>query len=89
MTPEPRRYEPLPSYAPVAGSVDRGLDLAVLTLPEEPTVLAVDGPQVLDWDALVAGLRRAARKRGTPVETRDVRDDFASWSDVFARTCRS
>ena len=86
MTPEPRRYEPLPSYAPVAGSVDRGLDLAVLTLPEEPTVLAVDGPHVLDWEIFVAGLRRAAQKRGTPVETCDVRNDFASWSDVLERT---
>jgi mannose-6-phosphate isomerase class I len=49
-------------------------------------VLAVDGPHVLDWAALVAGLRRALETFGTSVETRDVRDDFASWPDILART---
>jgi mannose-6-phosphate isomerase class I len=86
VTPVPRRYEPLPSYPVVGGAVDRGFDVAVRTLPVAPAVLAVDGPHVLDWDALVAGLRRAVEALGTPVDIRDVRDDFAQWSVILERT---
>jgi mannose-6-phosphate isomerase class I len=86
VTPERWRYEPLPSYPAVAGAVDRGFDVAVGALLAGPAVLAVDGPHVLDWATLVAGIRRAAARLGTPVETRDVRDDFAPWSTVRART---
>jgi hypothetical protein len=55
-------------------------------LPTGPTVLAVDGPHVLNWAALVAGLSLAVTEvLGTAFETRDVRDDFAPWSDILAR----
>ncbi|MEP6649222.1 MAG: hypothetical protein ABJA74_04815 [Lapillicoccus sp.] len=86
MTREWRRYEPFPWYAAVGGGVERGFDVAVRTLPAAPTVLAVDGPHVLDWETFVTGLRRALEELGTPVETHDVRDDFAPWSDILART---
>lgn len=86
MTPERRPYEPLPSYPAVVGAVDRGFDVAVRSLPASAVVLAVDGPQVLDWRNLVAGIRRSAEELGTPVEIRDVRDDFVPWSEVRART---
>jgi hypothetical protein len=47
----------------------------------------VDGPHVLNWAALVAGLSLAVTEvLGTAFETRDVRDDFAPWSDILART---
>ncbi len=82
-----RGYEPLPCYPPVGGPVVRGWDAAIRSLPSGPTVLAVDGPHVLDWAALVAGLRIAVRDSlGTAVEARDVRDDFAPWPDILART---
>ena len=83
----PRGYEPLPCYPAVGGAAVRGWDFAVRSLPTGPTVLAVDGPHVLDWAALVAGLGLAVRKvLGTAAETRDVRDDFAPWPDILART---
>ena len=86
MTPKRRNYEPLPTYPAVGGAVHRGLKGAVSRLPDNGAVLALDGPHVLDWQRLVAGIRSAAQERGTPVETRDVRDDFVSWSEVRART---
>jgi hypothetical protein len=52
----PRGYEPLPCYPAVGEAVVRGWDAAVRSLPTGPTVLAVDGPHVLNWAALVAGL---------------------------------
>jgi mannose-6-phosphate isomerase class I len=67
--------------------VARGWDAAIRSLPAGPTVLAVDGPHVLDWAVLVASLRLAVTERfGTAVEARDVRDDYAPWPDVLART---
>ena len=89
MSEERRGYEPLPCYPAVGGAGGPGLGLLPsVSLPTGPTVLAVDGPHVLDWAALVAGLRLAVRMTvlGSAVETRDVRDDFASWPDILART---
>ena len=87
MSEERRSYESRPCYPAVGAAVVRGFDAAVRSLPAGPTVLAVDGPHVLDWAALVAGLRRAVDDGlGIVVETRDVRDDFASWPDILART---
>ena len=87
MSEERRSYESRPCYPAVGAAVVRGFDAAVRSLPAGPTVLAVDGPHVLDWAALVAGFRRAVNDGlGIVVETRDVRDDFASWPDILART---
>ena len=44
----PRGYEPFPCYPAVGGAAVRGWDFAVRALPTGPTVLAVDGPHVLD-----------------------------------------
>jgi hypothetical protein len=64
-----------------------GFDAAVRSLPAGPALLAADGPHVLDWAALVTGFRRAVNDSlGIVVETRDVRDDLASWPDILART---
>ena len=80
-------YEPLPCYLAVGGVVARGWDAAVRGLPSGPTVLAVDGPHVLDWAALVAGLKTAVTDSlGAAVEARDVRESFAPWPDILART---
>jgi mannose-6-phosphate isomerase class I len=79
-------YSPNPRYPVVGGGVDRGLGAAVGGLPKGPAVLAVDGPHVLDWPALVAAVTAALGELGTAVETSDVRDLYAPWPDILART---
>lgn len=86
MSQEPRPYQANPCYAPVAGSVERGWPVLVATLAAPPLVLAVDGPQVLDWETVVARLSEALQDRGMSVQTLDVRAALAPWSDVVSRT---
>jgi mannose-6-phosphate isomerase class I len=68
------------------GEVTRGWPRAVQDLSTQGTVLAVDGPRELDWDSLAVGLSAALTATGTAVHLHDVRDDFAPWSEILART---
>ena len=86
MAQDRTRYDPFPHYSAVHGSVDRGFDVGVRALTNTPTVLALEGPQVLEWDTVVESIRRAVEGLGAPVETRDVREKFASWSEIRSRT---
>jgi hypothetical protein len=80
------RYEPSPSYAPEGGRIARGWDAAVATLPDRPLVLALDGPAILDWRAVLAGLERAFARRGITMRHIDMCDAFASWTRILELT---
>jgi mannose-6-phosphate isomerase class I len=59
---------------------------AVAALPD-PVVLAIDGPAILDWAALLASLHAALTAAGRVVGTVvDASDGIVSWSEVQART---
>jgi hypothetical protein len=51
----------------------------VATLPDRPLVLALDGPAILDWPAVVSGLHGAFARRGITTRHIDMGDYFASW----------
>ncbi|HEY3504498.1 MAG TPA: class I mannose-6-phosphate isomerase [Actinocatenispora sp.] len=77
-----RSYEANPRYAAVGGDVRAGWRQAVDELPAGTRVLAVDGPWLLDWDAVVKGLTAAV----PGLVTVDVRDHLADWATIGART---
>jgi mannose-6-phosphate isomerase class I len=78
-TPE---YEPTPCYPVLADAVAVGWADAAGTLPKGTRVLAVDGPAVLDWAAVAAGLRAAFADARTRVEVADVRTAVRDWETV-------
>lgn len=82
----PRSYEAHPSYPVEGGDPVAGWDRAAATLPCVPTVLAVDGPAVLDWSELARGLTRAVRSRGLDATVLDVRAHWAGWDRIVRRT---
>ncbi|MFG1811660.1 class I mannose-6-phosphate isomerase [Streptomyces sp. NPDC049040] len=82
----PTHYDAHPCYPPRGGTVGKGWDAAVASLPDGPAVLAVDGPAVLEWARAVAALTRALAGRGVYSELFDVRDHFAGWEQVLSRT---
>ena len=86
MQPACHSYEPNPRYAAVGGGVAVGWDQPVARLPDPPLVLAVDGPALLDWDAVVDGLCRALAARGAPTQRLDLRSWFAPWPQVLRAT---
>jgi mannose-6-phosphate isomerase class I len=49
-------------------------------------VLAIDGPNFLDWTMAVDGITGALRLRELPVVTVDVREQMVSWEQVVKRT---
>ncbi len=77
MHSEPRPYERNPRYPATGGAVVTGWDTAVATLPDRPTVLALDGPAALDWHEAARGIAGALRARSTEVATVDVRDRWS------------
>ena len=81
-----RRYEPNPRYAARDGEIARGWPAAAASLPAPPFVLAVDGPGILDWIGLLAGLTQALQERGTTIERLDIRRWYATWDEILART---
>ena len=81
-----RRYEPNPHYPARGGEVTRGWPAAAASLPAPPFVLAVDGPGILDWHRLIAGLTQALQERGMPNERLDIRRSYATWDEILART---
>jgi len=81
-----RRYEPNPRYPARDGEVTRGWPAAAASLPAPPFVLAVDGPGILDWHRLIAGLTQALQERGMTTERLDIRRSYATWDEILART---
>jgi mannose-6-phosphate isomerase class I len=90
-------YDPSPHYPVRGGAVALGWDAAVDSLPTGVRVLAVDGPAVLNWEAVAERLRTALTARGQDdagpaeggagrVEIVDVRAAARPWPEVLART---
>lgn len=79
-------YEPKPRYPPATGEVTRGWWGAVAGLERGTRVLAVDGPVILDWAALVAALTEAFAAQGTTMVPLSMGDHLAAWDEVVART---
>jgi mannose-6-phosphate isomerase class I len=81
-----RPYQPNPRYPPIAGRVVVGWTDAVAALPDRG-VLAIDGPAILDWGALLASflsaLTAAGRVVGTVVDSGSA---LATWSEIVALT---
>ncbi|MFH8491313.1 class I mannose-6-phosphate isomerase [Streptomyces longisporoflavus] len=73
MHSQPRPYERNPRY-PAAGAVVNGWDDAVAALPDQPTVLALDGPAALDWNQAARGITAALRARSLEGGVLDVRE---------------
>jgi mannose-6-phosphate isomerase class I len=73
------RYEPEPTYPPASGSVRQGWAAVRDALPRPGAVLAIDGPMMLDWDALLAALPDDAALV-------DMRTATVSWEQVRKRT---
>lgn len=81
-----RPYQHNPRYPAVDGTVARGWEAAVRTLPAGPAVLALDGPASLDWSAVQVHMSRALAARGIPVTVVDLRESEADWDTVLERT---
>jgi mannose-6-phosphate isomerase class I len=87
MQPVPRpAYEPNPRYAAVGGVVAVGWHDPVAQLPDQPMVLAVDGPAILDWDRVVDGLCQALRANGAATRRLDLRAWHAPWPEIVHTT---
>jgi mannose-6-phosphate isomerase class I len=82
----PGAFDACPRYAAVGGQPVTGWPDAVATLPAGPLVLALDGPMVLDWEALVTGLSEAIERRGHPVGSLDLRTWTGDWPMIVERT---
>lgn len=82
----PHRYNAQPCYPPLDGTVDRGWDAAVASLPGGPAVIAVDGPAVLEWSPALAALTEALTRRGIPAHLCDMREHFAPWEKILDLT---
>jgi mannose-6-phosphate isomerase class I len=77
-----RPYEPNPRYAPLSGRVEVGWEAMVADLPDQPVVLALDGPAILDWETSVGGLGEALISRHLALETRDIRFHHLPWDEI-------
>ncbi|RFU87133.1 hypothetical protein DY218_08505 [Streptomyces triticagri] len=81
-----RSYQHNPRYQAVGGTVARGWETAVATLPAGPAVLALDGPAALDWSAVRSALSDALAARELACRVLDLRDHEADWDTVLRRT---
>jgi mannose-6-phosphate isomerase class I len=79
-------YERNPQYPPVGGVVADGWDDPVAHLARQPMVLALDGPAILDWDAVVDGLCRSLHARGSETIRLDLQHWFAPWPEIMRAT---
>lgn len=82
---QPRGYDPLPYYRPVDGAVLSGWSI-LADLAARTRVLAVDGPEIAPWSALVDHLRDRLSQQGVPVHIVDARDGMASWEKILTAT---
>lgn len=80
-----RGYDLLPRY-PVAGQVDRGWPALCERLPADSAVIAVDGPAMLDWPALVTGVTDGLHRVGVLADVVDIREFVVCWEEVLRRT---
>ena len=78
----PPGYDPSPRYLPAGRPVVTGWFGPVAELPRGPLILAVDGPELLDWDRIVSDL---AATIGT-VTLIDTHQRFADWETIVAAT---
>ena len=83
--PSQKPYNPWPVY-PCAGEVSSEWATLCANLPGSGAVVAVDGPAILDWEALTAGMTSALRFRNVAVEVIDLREFTVGWDQVLART---
>lgn len=81
-----RRYDPLPRYPPVGGRVLAGWPAVAAELPNGPTVLALEGPAICEWEACVDGLSQALAQHGRRVTRLDLRERFVAWERILERT---
>src|SRR5712691_1421269 len=81
-----RAYDPVPCYPCVGGDTLSGWPALCSQLPPGGHVLAVDGPQILEWDVLAGAIAGQLRQRGTSVMVLDMRDHMASWDLLVKRT---
>ncbi|OEU91826.1 ROK family transcriptional regulator [Streptomyces abyssalis] len=78
-----------PRYAPAPQArLVTGWQAVSAELPQEPAVVAVDGPPATDWDTLRSRLAKDLSSSGTAVEVLDVRDHYAPAEVVVRRTVR-
>jgi mannose-6-phosphate isomerase class I len=75
---EQRGYEPEPTYPPASGSVRHGWDAVRGALPGPGAVLAIDGPMMLDWAALLKGI-------GPLAQVVDMSTATVAWDQVQKR----
>lgn len=80
-----RGYDPMPRY-PFIGDVSRGWPALCTGLPSDSAVIAVDGPAMLDWQALVTCMTGALHRAGVSVDVVDMREFVVSWEEVLRRT---
>jgi mannose-6-phosphate isomerase class I len=79
-------YEPNPCYAPIGGQVREGWDAAAATLPSRDLVLAIDGPTILDWTAVVNGIEASLTAIGIRPRVLSTTDYPAPWQRIIERT---
>src|SRR5690349_16585029 len=76
----PPGYDPSPRYLPAGRPVVTGWFGPVAELPRGPLVLAVDGPELVDWERLVTGLAATLGE----VTLVDTHEQFADWATIVA-----
>jgi len=81
-----RAYDPVPCYPCVAGDISAGWTPLCARLPPGGHVLAIDGPQILEWDVVVGTIASQLRQRGADVVVFDLRDHMAPWDLLVKRT---
>jgi mannose-6-phosphate isomerase class I len=79
-------YDPNPSYPPIEGKVGHGWDTAVATLPGRDLVLAIDGPAILDWPAVVDGLEASLAAVGIRPRLLSTIDFLVPWERTVEQT---
>lgn len=82
-----RPYDPVPCYECVGGEVVRGWRGLCADVPSREYVIAIDGPEILEWERLVASVVGQLRDHGTTVTgVVDLREHMAPWEQQLKRT---
>ncbi|MGY5116363.1 class I mannose-6-phosphate isomerase [Streptomyces sp. 900105755] len=82
--PAVRGYDAEPCHS-ITGEVGTGYRDALAGLAPG-LVLAVDGPPAVDWETVAAGIGDALAASGVAAKRIDMREHFAPWPDILART---
>ncbi|MER6271378.1 hypothetical protein [Streptomyces sp900105755] len=82
--PAVRGYDAEPCHS-ITGEVGTGYRDALAGLAPG-LLLAVDGPPAVDWETVAAGIHDTLAARGVAAKRIDMREHFAPWPDVLART---